>query len=70
MNKKIVFKDNSERTQALLNNSHLRLIEEADHLNENYLLFTDQPEGSREKSFEERVAELEGRVSALEGAAV
>ncbi len=69
MNKKIVFKNNSERAQALLDNSHLRLIEEADHLDGSYLLFTDQPEGYREKSFEERVAELEGRVATLENKA-
>lgn len=66
MNKKIAFKNKLEREQALSDNAHLRVVVEANHLDENYLLFTDQVEGLRDKSLEERVVELEGRISALE----
>jgi len=70
MKTKIKYKDDIERVAAVEGNIHLRLVEDARHGDGNYLVFTDETESVAAKGLEERVTELEGRLSALENPVV
>lgn len=65
MIKKVIFKK-KDRDLVLTENSHLRLKEEANHKNENYFIFTDDPAPVKPKSLAVRFKELELRVLELE----
>ena len=66
MKKKVEYKNDVEREEALEANTELRFVEDAIHIDGTYLVFTDEPEAVAPKSTEERLAALETRVVGLE----
>lgn len=66
MRERIKYKTKEEREAVVADNVGRFLVETQNHNDGDFLVFSDEPRPDEIPTIEERVAALEGRVSALE----
>ncbi len=54
------YKGLTERAQILVDSAHMRIIEEGNHSDEDYIVFTDEPKIPVGKPLAQQLVELEG----------